>query len=627
MLEKNNAVESRSDVIETSGSHYGVPDYLSTARQLEIALVHVADLHAEVTRLASIRPTVRPTKRQRLSSVWRRRRSLGTLGSIRTAAWVVFKSSQADYGSETAISSDYEGTKAVARLLKAGRYDEAHVLAKGLLMGGRRNDVTTLTQFRDIQVQRGSLSLVLATTHRLPSAKGNTSAGVRKLEGRLREVSGWCPHIAGEPKPITPQDGNLVVHLVKESLPYLSNGFTSRTQHNCEAALKSGITSVVLTEPGFPQGDEDDEYPATEFVNGIEHRRLAPRGVAGRPEYLDVWLEQFAQVAYAEICALRPAVLHVSSGRRGYETMLVGIALKKKTGLPLVYEFRSFFETGWTADPVYGERGELFLSRLEVEKMCLNEADAVITLCDSMANELVRMGCDRDKICIVPNGVDLEQFRPMERSARLADKFGIDGHRTYGYVSNMDHVRERQESLIEAAAVLKSRGEEFRCILVGDGDRRKSLEQLAAKLEVEQEVVFTGSAPHSEIVEYYSLIDIFVVPRQNERAARLVTPLKPFEAMAMGIPLVVSDLEALREVVEHDRGVVCDTENAEDLADAIERLMADQDFAAQVGEAGSSYVRAHRQWSMNGPRYRKALRIAQESSDRRRTRPRQSFTE
>ena len=65
-------------------------------------------------------------------------------------------------------------------------------------------------------------------------------------------------------------------------------------------------------------------------------------------------------------------------------------------------------------------------------------------------------------------------------------------------------------------------------------------------------VVFTGRVPHDRVRDHYALLDAFVVPRVPDRAAWFTTPLKPYEAMALEIPLVVSDLPALTEIVGPD---------------------------------------------------------------------------
>jgi len=246
----------------------------------------------------------------------------------------------------------------------------------------------------------------------------------------------------------------------------------------------------------------------------------------------------------------------------------------------------------------------------------MDAADVVLTLNEAMRDELVRMGCAADKIQLVPNGVDLDHFAPRLRPVKLAKRFGI-GHRpTFGYVSNMDHPRESQETLVRAAEVLKRRGfTNFRCVVVGEGPRQELIEEMASACHVTDVVVFTGAADHLHVADYYALIDVFVVPRTVERAASLVTPLKPFEAMAMGKPIVISDLPALREIAApEERGLVFPPDDAVALADAVQRLFDDPELAARLGAAGRDWVVNERQWSMNGPRYLEAFAAAKRNA-------------
>jgi glycosyltransferase involved in cell wall biosynthesis len=111
--------------------------------------------------------------------------------------------------------------------------------------------------------------------------------------------------------------------------------------------------------------------------------------------------------------------------------------------------------------------------------------------------------------------------------------------------------------------------------------------------------------PHAEVAGHYALLDAFVVPRADERAARMVTPLKPFEAMAMARPLVVADLPALLEIVEPpERGLAFRVGDTADLADAMERLIDEPALAARLGAAGRDWVASERTWAANGPRLR-----------------------
>jgi len=437
------------------------------------------------------------------------------------------------------------------------------------------------------------------------------------MEARLRELCGWTPALPGLPELIEPSGEDVVVTLAKMSRPFLSNGYTSRSHRNFLAAKDAGITTVVVTELGFPRILGVPEFDAVEVIDGIEHRRLdRGPGCDDKTMPVDAWVQAFAEDAYEVVRDVRPSLLHVSSGRRGYETMLVGIALKEKTGLPLVYEFRSFHDATWTQRQELHDRGETYERRRAMESMVMDAADIVLTLNEAMRDELVRMGCAADKIHLVPNGVDLDHFAPRPRPTRLAKRFGI-GHRpTFGYVSNMDHPRESQETLVRAAEELKRRGlKDFRCVIVGQGPRREFIEKMAAAGDVTDVVVFTGAADHLHVADYYALIDVFVVPRTVERAASLVTPLKPFEAMAMGRPIVISDLPALREIAApEERGLVFPPGDAVALADAVQRLFDDPELAARLGAAGREWVVNERQWSMNGSRYVEAFAAAKRSA-------------
>jgi glycosyltransferase involved in cell wall biosynthesis len=102
-------------------------------------------------------------------------------------------------------------------------------------------------------------------------------------------------------------------------------------------------------------------------------------------------------------------------------------------------------------------------------------------------------------------------------------------------------------------------------------------------------------------------MDVFANTRVDERAARLITPLKPYEAMALGVPVLVSDLPALREIVDPpNRGVTAPQGDPAGLAAAIERLLDDPALRARIADAGRRWVRTERSWAANGPRYRAA---------------------
>jgi glycosyltransferase involved in cell wall biosynthesis len=122
---------------------------------------------------------------------------------------------------------------------------------------------------------------------------------------------------------------------------------------------------------------------------------------------------------------------------------------------------------------------------------------------------------------------------------------------------------------------------------------------------VRDRLVTTGEVDHREIVRYYSLIDVFVVPRRSDYASDFVTPLKPFEAMALERPMVVADLPSLREIVgDHgERGLLFRPENPSHLAARIRDLARHRDHRLALGAAGREWILAGRTWAGNAQRY------------------------
>ncbi|WP_158548119.1 glycosyltransferase family 4 protein [Desertihabitans brevis] len=500
----------------------------------------------------------------------------------------------------------------LTELLEAGEYDAGVRLAE-LWWDKGRDDPRFLTLARQHQGKRGEVTAALRTSLRLAELGKQSYDSLATLEGRLRELTGEFPHLGGPVEPVRPASPHRVLHLTKESRPYLSNGFTSRSHYNFLAEREAGLEPVVVTEPGFPRDVVGDQARREMRFEGIGHYHLDVGPADAKALPLDRYLQLFADLALERVRKIRPAVIHASSGRRGYETALVALAVGAKLDLPVVYEVRSFFEANWTADLRYEASGELYEARRHLELQCMQRADLVLTIGDAMRSELVARGLPEEKVGVVPNGVDVSRFSPRPRDEDLARQHGIAGVPTFGYVSNMDHYRENQEALVQLCARLHAEGRPEHCVLVGDGPRRASLEQLATQLGVAERVHFTGRVDHDRIPDYYSLIDVFVVPRVGERASTYVTPLKPFEAMAMGVPVVVSSLPALVEIADPPvRGWSYAEGDLEDLAHVVTRVLDDAPERERRVRAAADWILRERQWLHNGPRYREYFRTVTE---------------
>jgi len=445
---------------------------------------------------------------------------------------------------------------------------------------------------------------------------GRAHAILDRAESELRVLApGWRPSIdARAPRsPIDVVPGR-VLHLLTNSLPYRQAGYTVRAQSIARSQVAAGLDPHMATRAGFPMSEGVGRAPREERVDGIPYHRLATNlePAAGPDRVATETANALTRLA----AELRPAVLHPASN---FINAQAALAVGERLGIPVVYEVRGFLEETWasrrartggdTTDDAARDRtsdADRYAGGKAAETAVMLAARAVVTLSETMRVDIVARGCDPERVVVVPNAVDIDRFTPRPRDAALAASLGIEpGETVLGYVSTFTGY-EGIRYLIEAAAILRERGRAVRVLLVGDGEERPALEAEARRLGVaDRTVVFTGRVPHDTVNAYYSVIDVFVVPRTNDRVSQLVTPLKPYEAMALERPIVVSGVAALREIVtDGETGLTFKPEDARDLANVVEPLLDDPARRATLGRAAREWVAANRTWRQNGRRYR-----------------------
>jgi glycosyltransferase involved in cell wall biosynthesis len=419
---------------------------------------------------------------------------------------------------------------------------------------------------------------------------------------------GWLPDLgpaavrpAHRPDPIRGR----VLHIVRSSLPYTQAGYTIRTRSVAQCQLGAGLDPHVMTRAGYPRSEGVAAFAPEERIDGIPHHRVAPRFVDdGRPDRLVI---ETARAAAPLVEALRPAVLQPATNHLQAQ---VALALARPLGIPVVYEVRGFWEETWLAVPSRDEAEAMEAERYRltraVETAAMLGCDAVVTLSETMRREIIARGCAPEKVVVVPNAVEIDRFVPVPRNDALGASLGIDRSDTVvGYVSTFTHY-EGVPYLLDAAARLRDQRRPVRVLLVGDGADMEAIAAAGRRLGLDDgTLIMTGRVPHSRILDYYSLIDVFVVPRTADRVSQMVTPLKPYEAMALERTVVVSDLPALREIVTPgETGLTFRPEDPDDLARVLGELLDDPALRVRLGRQAREWIATERTWAQNGRRYR-----------------------
>lgn len=393
-----------------------------------------------------------------------------------------------------------------------------------------------------------------------------------------------------------------ILHIVTDALPSTSAGYTIRTQEIAVAQRLVGMDPHVSTRIGFPVTAGAIDGRSTVVVGGVPYHRLLPWVMPGRMDRIyQTHLKHAARLTER----LQPAVLHAASN---YANAVIALALREATGLPVVYEVRGFWEDTWLSR--HAANADLKLSdryarTRALETHCMTEADLVVTLGEAMREEIVARGVPAANVIIVPNGVSEDFLRPLPDGTALRTALGVTpGEHVVGLVSSLV-AHEGIGTLLEAVRILNDRGVKTRALIVGDGPERTALQRQAAGLGLD--AVFTGRVPSSRVRQYHAVLDVFVVPRTPDRVCQLVTPLKPVEAMASGLPVVVSDVRALAEIVrDRETGLLSPSLDAGELADRLQQLLARPDLRAKLGANARDWVARDRTWAHNAARYRDA---------------------
>ena len=135
-------------------------------------------------------------------------------------------------------------------------------------------------------------------------------------------------------------------------------------------------------------------------------------------------------------------------------------------------------------------------------------------------------------------------------------------------------------------------------LFVGDGASLPDIKKKCDELEIkEDEVVFTGRVPHDEVNSLYSLIDIAPIPRSSLPVTEMVSPMKPFEAMSMEKLVVVSNVDALDEIVDDGKnGRVFMKDDVEDLSRVLLNCIDDRKMRKSIGKKSREWVIENRTW-------------------------------
>jgi glycosyltransferase involved in cell wall biosynthesis len=269
-----------------------------------------------------------------------------------------------------------------------------------------------------------------------------------------------------------------------------------------------------------------------------------------------------------------------------------GVWLKRRFNLPMLLEVNA---------PLFEERSKydgIALPRFALwwERYTWRGADNVLVVTEVLAGRVAAAGVQRERIVVIPNGINAEEFAGEPDSEGAKRRLGLSGKLVLGFTGFL----KDWHGLDKVIELLAGADPSWHLLIVGDGPARDALERQARALGVTGRVTITGIVPRDQVARHVAAFDIALQPAVVDYAS----PLKLFEYMALGRPVVAPAQPNIQEILtDGEDAVLFDPRHPGGLGHAIERLGRDEGLRRTIGAAARHTIQSRRlTWADNAVR-------------------------
>ena len=232
---------------------------------------------------------------------------------------------------------------------------------------------------------------------------------------------------------------------------------------------------------------------------------------------------------------------------------------------------------------------------LMAEKMILRQADAIVCVSENLMDKLIAKGIDRDKIYVIPLGVDPEKFNYRTSGERIVEAYNLKDKIVVGFVGLLRKVAG-VDYVIESARTVIQRFGNVHFLIVGEGRRKQDLRNYIKKVGLSDCVTLVGGIPHAEVPEYVAAMDIALAP-YTYQAVFHNSPMKLFEYLYMAKPVIASDMGQISDVITNgDNGILVPPSDTNALIDAICLLVENEKDRNRMGINARKSMENHYTW-------------------------------
>lgn len=408
--------------------------------------------------------------------------------------------------------------------------------------------------------------------------------------------------VIGLTSPWYPRNEKMVESHQEKGVTYLRTPHPAQSESRLPFLLKIARWVELRHQYHYPQNPEK----ALEMK-----KRREESGFLGKiirlPTYLSkiIWklLEERILIRYFKkriVEVSKENQIELIHAHTPYRVGLPALKAARKLKIPFIYEMRGMWEETAVANGRWMKNGPAYKRFRRLESKVLTKSDRVICISESLKTEAISRGVKSENITVVPNGISPNLMVKSTTESELEtvrSRLQINQKSTViGYIGSLREM-EGVNQTAEAVAELHSKGFDVRLFVLTGTSGQEELKSFCKNLGIEEHSVIAGPVSHEQVGGYYDLIDVFVVSRPSTRVTEFVTPLKPFEAMAMGKCVIASDLLALREIIQHgETGLLYNPESFENLSTEIEKCIENSELRDSLGKKASVWVLQHRKW-------------------------------
>lgn len=336
-----------------------------------------------------------------------------------------------------------------------------------------------------------------------------------------------------------------VGYLLNRSLATDAIGYTYRSQKILKkiAASDTGIEVYPVVSPTY------DIETGHHEIDGIGYDHLNA-GLLYRGRMSNVIYDMAdALVAFCEEHNIQTLV-----AASNYRTGLVGLIAARKLGIPFVYDVRGFWYLTAASKREGWEATDQRALDEAMEFLVMREADHVLTISGTMRDYIAKHDIDPGKISLFPNACDPLPEKNLETVDAIRGEAAVASGKLITFIGSLTPY-EGVDLIIEALYLLRDAGHDITLMIVGDGMEREALVKLAESLGLNESVKFTGRVDGDAVPQYMYASDLLLLPRKPIDVCRVVTPLKIFEYLQSGVPVLASPLPPLQEISDQGASI------------------------------------------------------------------------